>query len=371
MTTLYIRFNQYDELQFLEKEINSYQKITEYNSKKSYKNIIVFIPAILMSKYNIELITKNNKQLKQIIPNILETDLAENINNLIFTYKKINNKSIDVFVVAKNVINKYLTLLSEINITPDYILSELDSVAPNDDSYNIINTEQYSIIKYSNIVFAINNQLAEDIINNISDKINYYGDNNYLNKLDYNQVDILEFLANNSNIKTNINTLDFYNKNNKLTINTLKPYIFSIALTITLLASAYSYLFINNLEQQKKLNNINQQELNLYKKTFPKAKNTSDPYARMLSKLKIQNTRQNNNFIRLLQALNSVNTNNIAIDSLSYSNKKLVLKSSSNNVLSLERFERNLANKFSMKIKKTSSYKNTTTIDFELKLKKL
>ncbi len=371
MTTLCIRFNEYNEVQLLEKELNSYQIITEYDSKKNYQNIIVFIPAILVSNYNVELAVKNNRQLKQIIPNLLEIELAENINNLIFAYKKAKDKNINVFVIAKNVVSKYLELLSDIDITPDYIFSELDAVlSPDNDNYNITNTNKYSIIKSSSEVFAINNQLAEDIINNISNTINYYGESNYLNKSNYKQVDMLEFLASSVDVKTNINILDFHNTDHKIAINTFKPYIFSIILVITLLTSAYSYLFIKQSEQQQKLDNINQQEINLYKKTFPNAINIRDPYARMLGKLKIQNTKQNNNFIKLLKILNTVNIDNISINNINYNNKKLILKSSSNNVLSLERFERNLSNKFNIKINQTSSDKNTTIIIFELKLKK-
>ena len=375
MKTLYIRFSQQKSalLEYVLCTNGKYKVLNDVSDIKtldikSNDQIVVFLPAIDISWHNLDIPTKNVRQKKSAIPFVLESELAQDIEKIFYDYK-IQKNFIQVSVIKKSSLNYYLSVLNDLDIYPDYVLSEseaLFSLPKKQKQWHILQTKQYitanttedCVSFYTNITPKLE---GENIHYSLEDSVEQRFDN-HLITID----NILVFLAQNIQLKNSFNWLDI-NKKNLLLFNIIKPYISSLSLILLLLLGWPLLLWLEQSQDYHHQQLLNQKMVGLYKNIYPNAKNIADPYQQLLSKTKQKISQEGHQFLLFIHSLEQSFDSNINIKTLTYSQKNIHLTFSSYQIYSIDSFKDKLSIYFKIEVKKSIQDNGKTIVTLLLK----
>ncbi len=312
--------------------------------------VIIMLPGEEILSKSLTLPIKSNAKLKQAIPFALEDDIASDINDCHFAFKKSEiDESIIVNVINRKLFKNYLNQLKEINISPSFVVSENSCVSMTEDTINLIIEdakahgrcgfkEPYTLDIME--LTAIIKVLESNNINHL--QISLSKNNDSLIKQirgladTYKSVDtkilskgaFQEFIKNYF-VQDQINLLQGDFKPKIKFEKVFKPWRKSAALAIFLLLS----LIINNVLTTNKLVNyeadLSAYFLNEYKYFYNSAPNVDDP-VRIVNSIKNGAQLNMNNSI-FLNGLNLISEsvakeNNVQLSSISFDDNRFNLR---------------------------------------------
>ena len=312
--------------------------------------VIIMLPGEEILSKSLTLPIKSNAKLKQAIPFALEDDIASDINDCHFAFKKSEiDESIIVNVINRKLFKNYLNQLKEINISPSFVVSENSCVSMTEDTINLIIEdakahgrcgfkEPYTLDIME--LTAIIKVLESNNINHL--QISLSKNNDSLIKQirgladTYKSVDtkilskgaFQEFIKNYF-VQDHINLLQGDFKPKIKFEKVFKPWRKSAALAIFLLLS----LIINNVLTTNKLVNyeadLSAYFLNEYKYFYNSAPNVDDP-VRIVNSIKNGAQLNMNNSI-FLNGLNLISEsvakeNNVQLSSISFDDNRFNLR---------------------------------------------
>ena len=323
--------------------------------------VIIMLPGEEILSKSLTLPIKSNAKLKQAIPFALEDDIASDINDCHFAFKKSEiDESLIVNVINRKLFKNYLNRLKEINISPSFVVSENSCVSMTEDTINLIIEDEkahgrsglkepYTLdsMKLTNIIKALE---CNNNINHL--QISLSKNNDSLVKQirgladTYKSVDtkilskgaFQEFIKNYF-VQDHINLLQGDFKPKIKFEKAFKPWRKSAALVVFLLLS----LIINNVLTINKLINyeadLSTYFLNEYKYFYNNARNVDDPI-RIVNSIKNGAQLNMNNSI-FLYGLNLISEsvakeNNVELSSISFDDNRFNLRVLTSTLTSLD-----------------------------------
>ena len=335
--------------------------LNDISDQEKNNTVIIMLPGEEILSKSLILPIKSNAKLKQAIPFALEDDIASDIDDCHFAFKKSEiDESIIVNVIDRKLFKNYLNQLKEINISPSFVVSENSCVYKTEDTINLIiedakahgrcgYKEPYTldIMDLSNIIKALerNNNINhlqislsknnDSIVKQISELADTYKsvDTKILSKGAFQ-----EFIKNYF-VQDHVNLLQGDFKPKIKFEKVFKPWRTSAALATFLLLS----LLINNVLNMNKLVNyeadLSAYFLNEYKYFNNNARNVDDPI-RIVNSIKNGAQLNMNNSI-FLNGLNIISEsvakeNNVQLSSINFSDNRFNLRLLTSTLTSLD-----------------------------------
>ena len=116
-----------------------YGTLNDIPDQEKNNTVIIMLPGEEILSKSLNLPIKSNVKLKQAIPFALEDDIANDINDCHFAFKKSEiDESIIINVINKTLFKNYLNQLKEVNINPSFVVSENSCVSIIENTINLI-----------------------------------------------------------------------------------------------------------------------------------------------------------------------------------------------------------------------------------------
>ncbi len=333
------------------------------------RKVIFLIPSEDLLLTEVSLQTRNRQQLAKAIPYSLEEELADDVENLHFALGvRQDNGSHPVAVIARQTLDRWLKALQAVDLSPKSMIPELLCLPFEETRWSLMIEDNRVLMRNASYRgFSVEAENLETIINLMSDpteehslpKITVYRcDQNAQNPLPLNlpveneqYADApLMLMADNLDVRNNINLLQGGYKQSDDAIQLLRPWRLAAALAgawlILQIATTSMDLWRLNRESHKLQSSIEQ----VFRKTFPEAQRVVNPRVQMEQSLKsllaAQQGDDGGNFLSLVDAGGRAIQafNGIAINTLDYRDDRLELALEASDLQSLEKIKQQLEN---------------------------
>lgn len=369
MKTLYVRLNQSEPaaITWVCQADDDYEVCTLAPENLASYQIVVLMPAVLMTWHTLEINAPTLRQKKAAIPFALAQEISQDLEEVYYQYE-IKDDKVQVGVIAKKVLDIYLGELATLGIKIDYLISEVQALPAQD--CVILYDEDEVIIKQDQHYYGLQSSIALSILDTLaSSSPRVYATSEVANQYgltDYDEIDDASlFLAQHCQVQSGLNFMQLFSQK-KYLLKAVKPYLFSLVLLASLLIAYPVGLWLEQAHNRQQLGEIQQQMTTLYKQVNPLAKNIFDPYAQFVSYAKKQTSSSESNFLGLLKKVEESFSKEIDIDSLQYQKSGILLKISGNNLTQLEQFKTKLARYFKVEIKQSTQHQQMTKMTLQL-----
>ena len=321
-------------------------KLADVQPLLVHTHCVFFIPHMYLYLTQVEINTKNKKQLKKAVPYVLEDDLSEEVEDLHFALaNNINESSLGVMVINRNLLSQFISVLREYECEPDIITSDVFNLPWRDtrewviliqSEYVLARIGEYAGFDCSSSDFLHYLKMSLQNISEDLERINIYQTES--GELDN---EVLEYLQEiNIEVKHCIGSPETFDEN---AINLLQQEfspeknsnIFqSWALPLSFLAVIFSLLMVSNawevLRLSKLNDSLNQQIESSFRSAFPDTKNIVNPRIQMeqrLAELKGQEQHKGASFLKLLHSssLAFADNSDAALTEVRYQSSRLSL----------------------------------------------
>jgi general secretion pathway protein L len=333
------------------------------------RKVIFLIPSEDLLLTEVSLQTRNRQQLAKAIPYRLEEELADDVENLHFALGvRQDNGSHPVAVIARQTLDRWLKALQAVDLSPKSMIPELLCLPFEETRWSLMIEDNRVLMRNASYRgFSVEAENLETIINLMRDpteehslpKITVYRcDQNAQNPLPLNlpvekeqYADApLMLMADNLDVRNNINLLQGGYKQSDDAIQLLRPWRLAAALAgawlILQIATTSMDLWRLNRESHELQSSIEQ----VFRKTFPEAQRVVNPRVQMEQSLKsllaAQQGDDGGNFLSLVDAGGRAIQafNGIAINTLDYRDDRLELALEASDLQSLEKIKQQLEN---------------------------
>ncbi|MGJ8692017.1 MAG: type II secretion system protein GspL [Thalassotalea sp.] len=134
-------------------ELATAEQLTELTEKAASRKVVVLVPASEVALKSLKVPSKSARAMKQVVPYMLEEELAQDVDSLFFAYATVKNVHSDVncFVAAidKQLMKLWLTWLADAKITTTVMLPDALTLPLIDDSYSLVSLGDQLIIRQS------------------------------------------------------------------------------------------------------------------------------------------------------------------------------------------------------------------------------
>lgn len=333
------------------------------------RKVIFLMPSedVLLTEASLQ--TRNRQQLAKAIPYKLEEELADDVENLHFALGAYQDSgSYPVAVVARQTLDRWLEALQTVNIIPKTMIPELLCLPFEESSWTLLIEDNRVLVRNALYRgFSVEPENLEALFMLMSDptdecsypKITVYRcDQDTLNPLpqdlpvekEQHANAPLLLMADNIDIKHNINLLQGGYKRRDDAIQLLRPWRLAAALAgvwlILQIVTTSMDLWRLNRDSQSLQSRIEQ----VFRETFPKAQRVVNPRVQMQQSLKsllaAQQSDDGGSFLPLLdaggRAIQAIN--GIAVSTLDYRDDRLELALEASDLQSLDKIKQQLEN---------------------------
>lgn len=339
------------------------------------RKVVLLIPDTSVALTTVTIPSKNKKQLMQAIPFALEDTLAEDIETLHFaSHQNDTDKHSNVAIISRQLLDSYLDLLRNQNITAHYILPQVLSLPIPENGWSMLQSDNFVSVRLDDLNgFHCQNSLLDLFLTEQLEKTEP--------KLIYSNIEPNQLPESLQEITTEKNALDQVKYNNiisALPLNLISGFVshkktsainWKMWRPTLVLASLVGAIGLGILIWQNNALKHQSQQLNsainaTFKSTFPDSR-LVDPPQQMSSKLaQLKNNigKTVDSPLPLLAEITPLvkDYKDMTLSEVRYQENELTMVMQSPNLTRIETFKKDAAKKAKMNVEIKSS---TTTAD--------
>jgi general secretion pathway protein L len=313
---------------------------------------IAVLPGSSVYRTQSTLAIKNRKQLEQALIYDLEEQLAEDVETLHFAYQKNAQKTLDIAIIKKDLLQNWLVVLAEANIQLTSALTDTQLLDQFSESWLILHNNDYTLLKTEQNSYALDTQNLAAILtsfgSDLPESISTYSTNTLILEdcptnltTQKNPSSLFSQLCQHYATTGMLNLLQGgFQAKTQQTWRLIQWGTAGLFILLSVLTLIQAYQNQQLQEQEAKL----EQEIKaIYQTSFPKARRIINPVAQMRNGLKqLQNNQiQQGSFTALLAGIARAikAQKEIKLSSIQYHQQIMLIEFSAPSLAQLEVFK--------------------------------